>query len=227
VLPAGQPADLPYNNNDNLPPTTLEREPQPHRTRLKRKIWLTNPNKTLLVVPRRLDTRITRHRHILDNNTLPILTRNPHARLRRSHPTRDLKEVVVRPLCLFPCLPTIDRNFELGGPAVGIYYLCGEPVLRDAGFEVDGQRAGDERAAVDEFVGRVDYSFARVGFEGGPGVLEEVEVAGVALGTFVYNLFLQYTLSVHLPFVLSRRVWFLNTERTWIFFYFFFLLPSQ
>jgi hypothetical protein len=174
----------------------------------KRKTWLTNPNKTLLVVPRRLDTRITRHRHILDNNTLPILARNPHARLRSSHPTRDLKEVVVRPLRLFPRLAAIDRNFELGGPAVGVYDLSGEPVLRDAGFEVDSQRAGDERAAVDKLVRRVDYSFARVGFEGCPGVLEEVEVAGVAFGALVYNLFLQYTLSVHIPFCLSRRVWF-------------------
>ena len=63
-----------------------------------------------------------------------------------------------------------------------------EPVLRHAGLEVDGQRARDGRAAVDELVGGVDDSFAFVGFEGGPGGFEEVEVAGVAFGAFVYDL---------------------------------------
>jgi hypothetical protein len=53
---------------------------------------------------------------------------------------------------------------------------------------VDGQRARDGRAAVDELVGGVDDSFAFVGFERGPGVFEEVEVAGVAFGAFVYDL---------------------------------------
>lgn len=42
--------------------------------------------------------------------------------------------------------------------------------------------------AVDEFVRRVDYPFARVAFERGPGRLEEVEVAFVAFGAFVYDL---------------------------------------
>jgi hypothetical protein len=54
---------------------------------------------------------------------------------------------------------------------------------------VDGQRAGHERAAVDELVGCVDDAFAFVGFERGPGVFEEVEVAFVAFGAFVYDLF--------------------------------------
>ena len=56
-----------------------------------------------------------------------------------------------------------------------------------AGFQVDGQRAVDF-GAVDEFVGGVDYSLGSVRVEGGPGVLEEVEVAFVAFGAFVYDL---------------------------------------
>ena len=42
--------------------------------------------------------------------------------------------------------------------------------------------------AGDEFVGRVDYALGCVGFEGAPGVLEEVEVGGGAFGAFVYDL---------------------------------------
>ena len=53
---------------------------------------------------------------------------------------------------------------------------------------MDGQRARDGRAAVDELVGGVDNPFSFVGFERGPGGFEEVEVAGVAFGAFVYDL---------------------------------------
>jgi hypothetical protein len=141
----------------------------------------------LLVVTRPLNTQVRRHRHILNNNTLPIPARHPHTRLRSSHSTRNLKEVVISPLRRLPRL-AVSRHLELGRPPVGVYYLRREPVLRHAGFEVDGQRPGDGRAAVDELVGRVDYALGGVGFEGGPGVLEEVEVAGVAFGAFVYDL---------------------------------------
>ena len=73
---------------------------------------------------------------------------------------------------------------------------------------MDGQRARDGRAAVDELVGCVDYSFAFVGLERRPGVFEEVEVAGVAFGAFVYDLgegvlvvdtFLSLSLSLVIP----------------------------
>jgi hypothetical protein len=123
---------------------------------LRTRIGVTNPSKILLVVTGPLDAQVRRHRHILDNNTLPIPTRNPNTRLRSSNPTRDFEEVVIGPLRRLPRLATIDRHFELGRPAVGVDDLRGEPVLRHAGFEVDGQRAGDGRAAVDELVGRVD-----------------------------------------------------------------------
>lgn len=53
---------------------------------------------------------------------------------------------------------------------------------------MDGQRAGHERAAVDELVRRVDDAFALVGLEGAPGGFEEVEVTCVAFGAFVYDL---------------------------------------
>ena len=86
---------------------------------------------------------------------------------------------------------------------------------------MDGQRARDGRAAVDELVGGVDDSFAFVGFEGGPGGFEEVEVAGVAFGAFVYDLgegvlvvdtFLSLSLSCYSPFFslflfLIERLW--------------------
>jgi hypothetical protein len=97
----------------------------------------TTPAKHLLVITRPLNTQIRRHRHILNNNTLPIPARNPHTRLRSSHPTRDLKEVVVGPLRRLPRL-AVGRHFELGRPPVGVDDLRGEPVRRHAGFEVDG-----------------------------------------------------------------------------------------
>lgn len=148
----------------------------------------TPPPSCSLVVPRPLNAQIRRHSHILNNNHFPIPARHPHTRLRRSHPTRDLKEVVIRPLRLLPRFAAIDRHLKFACASVGIHDLRGEPVLRHAGFEVDGQRAGDGGAAVDELVGRVDDAFSFVGLEGRPGVFEEVEVAGVAFGAFVYDL---------------------------------------
>jgi len=189
ALPS-QPADLSYNDT-MIQPRPVQKNDKKHQFTLlgTRMAHKHNPSKDLLVVTRPLDAQVRRHRHILNNNTLPIPTRNPNIRLRSSNPTRDLKEVVISPLRRLPRLAAIDRDFELGRPAVGVDHLRGEPVLRHAGFEVDGERAGDGGAAVDELVRGVDDALGGVGLEGRPGVLEEVDVAGVAFGAFVYDLF--------------------------------------
>jgi hypothetical protein len=122
-------------------------------------LWVQKPTKVsndndLTVVARSLNTLISLHRHILNNNNLAITASNPNRSLRSANTRRDLKEVVLGAGSSFPGL-AVGGNLELRRAAVAVDDLRGEPVLRHAGFGVDGERARDFRA-VDELVAGVD-----------------------------------------------------------------------
>lgn len=141
----------------------------------------------LLVIATGISALIRLHLHTLYHNRLTTLTRNPNRSTASSHTARNLKEVILRALRLAPRTTTVSRNFQLRSTTVGIDDLRREPVFRNARFGVNGKRPRDLRA-LDELVRGVDDAFGLVG-EGFEGVLEEVEVAFVAFGTLVDDLF--------------------------------------
>lgn len=96
-----------------------------------------------------------------------------------------------------PRLATISRDFELRNTHVGIHDLHAEPVRGGAGFVLQCDGGGD--AAGNNRVADGDYARGLVR-DGGVGVCEEVEVRGVTLGAFVYDLDMWVSISM-------GRVW--------------------
>lgn len=84
-----------------------------------------------------------------------------------------------------PSATTVGANLELGNGLVGIDNLHREPVLGSTFLVLKLKGAGEVAGGV--LPGDVDNAGGDVG-ELGEGVLEEVKVAGGALGALVDNL---------------------------------------
>ena len=140
---------------------------------------------TLIVVPTRLDSLVSLHRHTVDHNNISTRARNTNRSRGSTDTRRNLKEVVVGACSDLPRF-AVRRDFHLRRAAVGVDDLGREPVRRDAGLRVDGKGAGD-LGALDEFIGGIDDAFGGA-VEGGESVREEVEVAFIALRALVDDL---------------------------------------
>lgn len=124
------------------------------------------------------------HTDVVNNNGLASAASNLNVNRFLTKSGRVLKEVVVLTFSLGPGLAAINRDLNALDRLVGVDNLDGEPVGRSTRLVVKHKRSGD--ATLDKLVRGLDYTVCAA--DGLECVREEIEMAGIALGTLVDNL---------------------------------------
>lgn len=136
-------------------------------------------------VGRRSDLRVRSHRDTAHGDSAPGGARHPDVDGVGPEAAGVLEEVVLGPRGGLPGAPAVGADLELGDRLVGVDNLHAEPVRARAGLVVqdDGRR---------DAAGHLGVRGGDLARRRGPklleGVLEEVQVAFVALGTLVDDL---------------------------------------
>lgn len=135
-----------------------------------------------LVIGARSRNSCSSHIDIFDSNSRPAITRHLNPRGTRPRPTGNLEKVIILPLRRQPRRPGIRRHLHASRPLIPIDHLRTKPILGHTRLEIDLQRRRD--AAVDIVPRHVNDSQTLVR-ELDEAILEEIEVIGAAVGTFV------------------------------------------